>query len=560
MKPRRYATSIREDIYSPLYLSLTRHGFVDGVEPLPISVRSRHEQDLQMVDEQNHIVTTLRIVVPGFRRFDLPWGAPFHSHPLIEYAARHYCIEQIERLSLPSSLRRLRTYLKELKVAISTPELEFTEEVERWISASGGTETRAIDRSVRKLARTFAEFCVDREYWGFPDYVLCTLPTGNKSKLYRTAESLFDRAYGPFTQEEIIFISESLNGATEVPLVKRAIALVMRDWGARPIQVALLREADLEKEHGQFYLNIPSVKGAVRSRLRRLPTNMKRRPISEDTAEAIGEVICRNRTLIPKLKRELAHRYPHLESEIASLPSPMFPPDSYQIHMGDFLTNGTLREFALHSSAPYISTWMAELTRQLNIPQVVTIGSERRTQVLRVSAARFRKTKATLMVIQGYSPDEVAEALDHADTNSLRHYFKFNRDVIDYVNAVQSASPAITGLVRTWVEGWKKHSAPTSGTDIRATATNILGKCGNDGICDRQPTVSCYSCFRFRPSIDADHAKAAAFIDNYASTIGANSTGPVRDQLILASANAHKLANEQAKVRSEAGHDENTNE
>ena len=130
------------------------------------------------------------------------------------------------------------------------------------------------------------------------------------------------------------------------------------------------------------------------------------------------------------------------------------------------------------------------------------------------------------MVLNGFSPDEVAEALDHESTSTIGHYFKFNRDLIDFVNAAHSTSDEIKAAV----EMWSGRLAARKKTDAKISVGD-LGVCTLGSVCPHHPMVSCYSCSQFQPYVEADHLSARNAIDRFRKQVGEAATGPVKRQL-----------------------------
>ena len=69
------------------------------------------------------------------------------------------------------------------------------------------------------------------------------------------------------------------------------------------------------------------------------------------------------------------------------------------------------------------------------------------------------------------------------------------------------------------------------GTLIRVSDIANLGKCLKKTQCEMHPTVSCYSCSRFRPFKNADHEAQLKVIEAERDFVKANSSGAVLHQL-----------------------------
>src|SRR5205085_4603184 len=127
-----------------------------------------------------------------------------------------------------------------------------------------------------------------------------------------------------------------------------------------------------------------------------------------------------------------------------------------------------------------IATWSDTLS-------IEPVGEGSRASRMSISAYRFRRTKGTSMVLCGHSPEEVAEALDHQSTSAVRHYFNFNRDLIDFVNSAHSASEEITEAVAFWSGRLASPEAKLAAQDSRVAH---LGICKLGAPCPHHPTVT----------------------------------------------------------------------
>ncbi len=76
------------------------------------------------------------------------------------------------------------------------------------------------------------------------------------------------------------------------------------------------------------------------------------------------------------------------------------------------LKDGPLADFALHYSAGQITTLIADCVKRLGVV------SPRTGEPLKVTTRRLRYTFATKMVRQGIAPRDLAELLDHTDTQN----------------------------------------------------------------------------------------------------------------------------------------------
>jgi hypothetical protein len=115
------------------------------------------------------------------------------------------------------------------------------------------------------------------------------------------------------------------------------------------------------------------------------------------------------------------------------------------------------------------------------------------------------------LALQGYPAEYIAEALDHLSTSTVKHYVRYTYEFSAYIDALTTQSSEVVAAVRAWegkmVDQRQMQDSPHVGRPIGS-----LGICMKDAACDYWPTVSCYSCSRFRPSREADHREAARHI------------------------------------------------
>ena len=272
---------------------------------------------------------------------------------------------------------------------------------------------------------------------------------------------------------------------------------------------------------------VPSVKGIRRSKIRRHSSNMVKRYVADDTAEAL-QTQCREAKV---LAREATPRIRGLcrthGIKTYSLPTPLFPsPNRADIRLLRYLQNPKLLQYTLHTDSNHISQKIKSLTWILAVRNPHSKSTED-DGFMQITAYRLRRTKGTSMVLSGSTPEEVAEALDHKNIHTIAHYFRYNLELQDFINRIHMASPEIRAAVEMW--GGRFLEGVESNSTYRPVSS--LGKCSRPTPCPYHPTITCYACSNFMPSQHANHELALEGIKNFQSMLGQSSTGPISQQV-----------------------------
>ena len=291
--------------------------------------------------------------------------------------------------------------------------------------------------------------------------------------------------------------------------------------------MALLRTSDFDSDEGGPFIMVPSVKGIRRSKIRRHSSNMVKRYVADDTAEAL-QTQCREAKV---LAREATPRIRGLcrthGIKTYSLPTPLFPsPNRADIRLLRYLQNPKLLQYTLHTDSNHISQKIKSLTWILAVRNPHSKSTED-DGFMQITAYRLRRTKGTSMVLSGSTPEEVAEALDHKNIHTIAHYFRYNLELQDFINRIHMASPEIRAAVEMW--GGRFLEGVESNSTYRPVSS--LGKCSRPTPCPYHPTITCYACSNFMPSQHANHELALEGIKNFQSMLGQSSTGPISQQV-----------------------------
>ena len=289
-------------------------------------------------------------------------------------------------------------------------------------------------------------------------------------------------------------------------------------FGLRPIQLALLREDDVYYDDKllAWFINIPRVKGRT-AQLRRNKNNFVLRELPNHLAEDISE--------LNKTNSEINM----LDLEGNSLPRPLLKAETCHLEL---LSQKKLKEYAWHLYSKNITELFRFSRNLLNIQSRHLTDDDGNPTPLKITCYRFRYTLGTRMVMEGKTPEEVAIALDHSTVASVQHYFRYNRDLIDFIDDSFESSNTIKSAVMRW-QGFivDEDDGSVEGSLIRVSDIASLGKCLKKTQCEMHPTVSCYSCSRFRPFKNADHEAQLKVIEAERDFVKANSSGAVLHQL-----------------------------
>lgn len=496
-------------------------------EPFESYVSSSFGQKVQLISNDGRWMDRLDIEHLGYSVNKLDWAECFHEHPLVEWIYRSCVIERIQTHIDVRPIFDLAPHLE--KLSISDDEQNIAPAVLAWVSSVIATECAARRHHVATGAKAVFQWAVEALLPEFLESDLDTVNPRYGRKRHSVEVTSLGGDYGPFTSSELVRIERRLQSNPEWRR-ERALYYLCRDWGLRPIQLALLRADDLGEDAGGPYIRVPGVKGVRRSRLRRSPQNFKKRYLSDEAADALQTYVRNNHAEVNQTQLRTANNVGVPLAEIQRLPLPLFPGSRSATRDRRFYADAALRPYTLHPDSNRLSAELIGWGAKLRVPSRYE-ESESDGQCMEISAYRFRRTKATSMVMAGHTPEDVAEALDHQTVDNVRHYFQFNLDLIDFVNATHNTSTEITEAVAFWSGRITSDAQrPTLGTMRVAN----LGICKANQVCPHHPTVTCYSCSKFRPFKEADHTVALRNIEDLRDRMLGQSTGPVRHQVDLA--------------------------
>lgn len=289
---------------------------------------------------------------------------------------------------------------------------------------------------------------------------------------------------GPLTEFEEAALRRALirdNGAIQ----ERAALWIMLAFGCNPANLSLLREEDFRAYHfdggvqSAFFLEVPRIKK------RMLPRSaFKKRSVDLPLANVINELIDYNRERFP-------------EGGVRPL---------FRARRGRrTLANGPLKEYALHCTAHDIAALVSSCVSRLNVK------SPRTGEALSVTPRRLRYTFATKMVRQGIPELELAELLDHTDTQNVQVYYKADSRFVERLDA--AVAEELGPRVNVFMGEVIKHERGMIDL-IPYRDLPELGVCGASFACRLSPPKNCYTCPKFKAFDDGAHdAVLNALID-----------------------------------------------
>lgn len=241
-----------------LFASVVNDFLLDADE-FPEFVYSKFGQKIRVTDGPEKWAENLRVTHVGYQDYVVPWANRFSDIVLVEWAFRSWFIERLElRIDLrpatdvAASLKRVRQrslFTHSLDVVLS----KWAVDECRRASASG------LASAIIGI-RQFFQWGVEEGVPGFAEHTLddlreISLPSHAAAK---ALVSLLDVVAGPHSSAELRQIEAALE-AREGCHRERAIYFLCRDWGLRPIQLALLRESDYGTNELGPYIDVPSV-------------------------------------------------------------------------------------------------------------------------------------------------------------------------------------------------------------------------------------------------------------------------------------------------------------
>lgn len=299
------------------------------------------------------------------------------------------------------------------------------------------------------------------------------LPGNTKGEAVRTS----DPVEGPLTDIEFTALMGALNdglGSGQVLDDDFLIVWLSACLGLRSVQIALLKIKDLDVSlaAGQpALLNVPRVKqrdAATRALLRS-------RPVTRE----IGLLMLRQAA-------QVRQRFGSQDGEL-----PLFPAgDEAEWLVG----------FEWHRTSASIAASVKSVAEALDV------RSERTGQRLKITPRRLRRSFGTRAAAEGMGEYEVADLLDHSDTQNARVYVEATSEIIERLDKSLAfkLGPLAQAFTGHFIATEELRSSP--GGIVRGGGKELpLGGCGQQAFCGFAAPIACYTCRQFRAWRDGPH-------------------------------------------------------
>lgn len=323
---------------------------------------------------------------------------------------------------------------------------------------------------------------------------------------------------GPFTQAEEMALVRWLHEAYaegKLNMQHYGLLLLLTEFGARPVELGALRAGDIHSCPNQdgsvrYTIRLPSAKAGREYRrvfreldlredlfvlLRKISENGQSR-LADLWSETIPSHLLGDIPLFGGRRLEAAGCCDAFARRVAQTPQ------TFDLRISDYLQSVFLK--------------CGVTTERLN-------GS-----VLPLSSYRFRRTFATRLAEAGADDDTIAAALGHSTTSSVRIYTAHTYEAQETCDSIMSEAwmPVFELVAERLLEG------PIAGqARVHVSKNEEVGNC--EQVCGGG-ILTCYSCPKFRPFVDALHSKALQFAESLRqSRINAGLSGPEVDSLNL---------------------------
>ena len=463
-----------------------------GLEPLPTSVVDSHRMPMDVSGSIWRFNDPSHISSFDFDRYNI-------ANPWLLYSLKRHLIFSVRRVSPRESYNIITLNMLYMAKAKSWPELIFASDLEQHeiLLNKVMAETKELLASQSVLfnfsrLRAWYVWCSDYlQELGFdPEesykWQLVKVPKNESGVAVRTS----DPTGGPLNDAELILLRQALMSDTSMDpthIQQRAAIWLALVFGRNPSNFVLLRQSDFckldEDLDDEWILRIPRIKK------RSLPrAKFKNEYVDTSLAKVIESLIVdgpRSPEKEPTERPLLARQAPR-EHMIGT---PMEP-------------------WAWHLNASEFTQLIQSAVERYGLV------SPRTGEPLYVTTRRLRYTFATNRVREGISARDLADALDHSDTQHVQVYFDARSTVVERLD--RAAALEIAPKLHLFQgRAVKDADSSTLGKDpakrIRIIPELIdpnhhvrdLGACGKAEFCNLFPPYSCYPCDKFEPFRDS---------------------------------------------------------
>lgn len=296
-----------------------------------------------------------------------------------------------------------------------------------------------------------------------------------------------DPISGPFSELEFKALYSAVNayyGRGEIPLWTVLLCRLLMACGGRISQYASLKIVDFDPN--SLVLRLPQAK----TREKHLRVRFLEFDISPQTGRLLSEHIVqlRDRGYVDT--------------------SPIFPADLVLVRGEKQQLRSSADPFFGHCDPQLLS-----MRFRITLEEIVPSTPRLDYAPLPVAPQRFRYTFGTRMAEEGASKVVIANRLGHVDLQNVDVYFSASPRIVENID--KALDPLLAPLARAFqgqlvedeASSTQKGALGSRIIDFRVS-TNPVGGCSQCGRgCAFAKPVSCYTCFRFEPFLDAPHEK-----------------------------------------------------
>lgn len=482
------------------------------LEEIPKKIKTKYGQSITIPDNiyiDNILKENILIPCAPTQRINIKF--PTNKNPELNNIITICLIIFIENKSNFYFLSKFLESVSGIDIEEDCSEEQAFEIIKNWAMDYISCNTIKDDETA--IYQFISEGC-EREAFGF-NYEIIEQIKLNKKSNKEFINKYFDQRTSPYTTKEINIISKFIQ-SNECSKSHKALLTLYRNYGLRPIQIAILRVEDIKKIDNTYSLNIFGVKGREKSLLRRHEHNRIEIAINKETYESINEMIIENSETYLKIQNYSDSFFSKNNIERKLLPRALFPRLSDFESMNEYLLSPVLWQWSGHRKSPSLVNFVNKIPERIDD----FTGTENN---IHINAYKFRRTIATRLSILGFNTADISNFLDHKSSKTTKGYIELNNDSIAHLNATFTQSTNMVKLVEHWN---KKVVKPESTKGSKKISKNILniGICLKDSYCTEHPIVSCYTCHQFNPYIDGNHEESIRIIEKTKKEFDENST------------------------------------
>jgi len=333
-----------------------------------------------------------------------------------------------------------------------------------------------------------------------------------------------DPINGALTELEHRAILDEVNNAFLENRITTQMYLLIKlfsERGLRRAQAAQLFISDFYRRDGKFWINQP------RSKQRN--TGWREAFKTYEVSETLY-------SLVQVLKQEYM-------SEIKDLLGGAFSPESTELPL---FPNFEQLVYQISDTREIDATccWVRdEFTAAMRrVSAQINAFSERTGERINLTPQRFRYSLGSDLDREGYGVGVIAAALDHEDEQNAGVYVGMSEAMAHRLDAkigplLAPLAQAFSGVIVRDERDAVRGGDPASRIRTIDGSHNV-GTCGNMAFCGANAPISCYTCSKFYPWLDAPHEEVLADLyeerEEIIRVTGDDRIAAVNDRVILA--------------------------